>query len=326
MNQRYPTLYASIYGLSLLAVLLGSVVPSFLAAYSLLPAVGLILFMGIPHGATDHLIFAHLHPQVLNRGAMVRFYVYYLGLIGLYALIWWLSPLLGLSIFLVVSAFHFGQSNWNYLPRPGGVNNVLFLLWGSYVIAAPVLLDPTASWPILTTLLHQDLPSWPDGWRYGLLGGLFLLNVGSIIALVYGGQLSRRQGGWELAHLLLLSLLFATTPLLLGFALYFAAWHSLSSMADQIAFFREKNPHYPWWKYGQEAAPYTILALLGLLGLWWWQTSAAWNFSLSNLFLFISLVTLPHMTLIHLLYIPLEQRIKFLQGMEIKIFAKKNPI
>jgi Brp/Blh family beta-carotene 15,15'-monooxygenase len=90
--------------------------------------------------------------------------------------------------------------------------------------------------------------------------------------------------------------------LLVGFGLYFAGWHSLSSILEQVAFFQTKNPAYKWQQYLRQVMPYTLLAVFGMLAVWGAQESLSVGAHIGLLFLGISLVTLPHMILIELLY------------------------
>jgi Brp/Blh family beta-carotene 15,15'-monooxygenase len=303
MANKYPVLYQLLRMVSLAFVVLGCLFPQWLQQYALVLALPM-LFVGIPHGATDHLIFKNLNHEGSKRKSMVKFYLYYLGLMALYALIWQLSPVLGLGIFLGLSAYHFGQSNWNPFKSKSFLQTSIYLLWGSYVIAAPVLWHYQESRPILEAILKTTCPDNPAGWITSLpvFLGITLL---SILAVLYSKKLiSSQVFGAEVANLLILSLLFYYTPLLVGFGLYFAGWHSLSSILDQVAFFRSNQPDYNWRNYLSQTLPFTLLAGISMLLLWGMHESISLGVNMGLLFFGISLVTLPHMILIELLYNP----------------------
>jgi Brp/Blh family beta-carotene 15,15'-monooxygenase len=301
MTARYPALFQWLQGVSITVAVIGFIFPSLLQTYALVLALPLILF-GIPHGATDHLIFLNLNPQQREGTKMIQFYSYYLGLMALYALIWQVSPLVGLALFLVLSAYHFGQSNWNFVVLGRIAQTGLFLLWGSFVIAAPVLWHYAESRSILEAILRQALPIEAPHWIPGFLVVLGMANIGVLLLMYLRGTIAANTLAIELVNFAILGLLFLCTPLLIGFALYFAGWHSLSSIFDQISFFRKTQPQYNWRRYVLQVAPYTLVALLSMVGLWAFRQSVDINANLGFLFLGISLVTLPHMILIELLY------------------------
>lgn len=303
MTNKYPRLFKLLRLASIAFVLLGLLFPNWLQQYALVFALPM-LFVGIPHGATDHLIFKNLSYEGSKGKSMFQFYLFYVGLMALYALIWQLSPVLGLSIFLGLSAYHFGQSNWNTFHSQNILQTSIYMLWGSYVIAAPVLWHYQESRPILEAILKTNCPEDPSKWIlfFPVFLALMLLIV---LTVLYAKRMIPGQVlGAEIANLFILSLLFYYTPLLVGFGLYFAGWHSLSSILDQVAFFKTNQPKYNWQKYLYQTLPFTLLAIIGMLLLWNMHESISPDVNMSLLFFGISLVTLPHMILIELLYNP----------------------
>ncbi|MFU8859516.1 MAG: Brp/Blh family beta-carotene 15,15'-dioxygenase [Cyclonatronaceae bacterium] len=98
--------------------------------------------------------------------------------------------------------------------------------------------------------------------------------------------------------LLLVTLLLLTHPLI-GFALYFALWHSMGHVQEMIAFFREKGRCVTIWKFYQLAFPFTMVSLAGLFALFFiQQTYSTGNEMISLLFILISVLTLPHMLVV----------------------------
>ena len=89
----------------------------------------LIGVLGIPHGAADHLIFNKLFPKQKHNQA--RFYALYLSGILVYSLLWFLGPLLALGLFILISAYHFGESNWQYYNwRSEFSKRFVYFNWG----------------------------------------------------------------------------------------------------------------------------------------------------------------------------------------------------
>lgn len=303
MATKYPILFKSIQLIAVLAVVVGYMYPGLFINLEVLIAGVLILLVGIPHGATDHLIFRNLARPFLGTRRMIYFYIYYLLLIGVYAALWWFLPILSFAIFLLISAYHFGQSNWNYVQFASNFKaNICYLLWGAYVIAAPVILHYDSSAPIIKDIVGADPVSIAPEMRYGIVGGLLAVNTLMTLALHWQEKINVKQLKDEIISLLVLSLVFFFTPVLMGFAIYFVFWHSLGSVMDQIKFFQSRKQVYGVVEYIKDTVPFTMLALVGLVGMYWLQYEYLGAFEVGLLFVFISIVTLPHMILIDQLY------------------------
>ncbi len=303
MIERYPTIYRLAYIAALLAIVLAFVLPNLLTSIEIALTVTLILLLGIPHGATDHQIFVHLNRTLFGEKRLEHFYLRYLSLMAIYSLIWWLVPGLALVVFLLLSAYHFGQSNWNYARFGSGIaERAVYLAWGAFILLLPILWHYDAASDIIAQLIFQEAPALSVAVRQAICMTLFIVNGWLITYAWAKGWINRRHMQQELINLLILTLLFVFTPLLLGFVIYFVCWHSVGSIADQIAFFKKRIRHYTWKHYVREALPLTLVSVLGLGLLYLLQMYLGLQTNISMLFIFISVVTLPHMLLIELLY------------------------
>ena len=68
-----------------------------------------MLTIWIPHGSVDHII-AFLNPKSRRFSSKFSFFTIYLTLIAFNIIIWVFSPFFGLFIFLIVSCYHFGET------------------------------------------------------------------------------------------------------------------------------------------------------------------------------------------------------------------------
>ncbi len=311
MTARYPLLYRFIQIIALAAIVLAVAAPGWLGQMTLPAALALIVLVGIPHGATDHLIFRHLDQSFLGGRRLPRFYLNYLLLMTGYSLLWWLAPWLALAAFLLLSIYHFGQSNWNYASF-GNRWEALFtyVIWGTLIVFAPLLFHYEEAAVIVGRITGQAPPMLDSGWRLAILGMLLLTNLWWTVYLAFHYRINTSHLRDEWINLLTLGILFYVTPLLLGFAIYFAFWHSLSSMLDQIGFFRQHVKVYNWRRYLVETLPFSLVAILGLAGLVWLEGQLGVGMNIGMLFIFISVVTLPHMLLIDRLYDEFEQEVQ----------------
>ncbi len=302
MTARYPQLYFWLRLSSLLMSVLVLLLPGSALHLSFFLALLLIAGLGIPHGATDHRIFHVLLQQRGGKPAMLGFYGGYLGLMLIYALLWWLSPVFSLLIFLLTSMYHFGQSNWNYVSLNSGFQVLLYLVYGIFVLFIPILAHFETAQPIVESIIQRPLPQVSAQFLNGGIGLITILNLGAIIVLWMRGKLSDQEVRAEVLNASILLVLFVSTPLLLGFALYFSGWHALSSIQDQIAFFQLQKPGFRLKDYVVAAIPYTGLAIFGLLMMIWNSSAIQLDTAWGTLFIFLSLVTLPHLLLIEMLY------------------------
>lgn len=303
MTRRYPLLYQLARGIAAFFVLFALLFPSVLASTELIIAAALIVLVGIPHGATDHLIFLQLRSSFLGSRGIEQFYVNYLLLMAAYSVLWWLVPSAALAFFLLLSIYHFGQSNWNYVRFSNKMQaGVTYLVWGSFVLLIPIIWNFDAASGIIASITRSEPLELSLGARQALCMLLLLSNVWLIVYLRVQQLIERKNFRDELLNLLVMSVLFSFTPLLLSFVVYFVFWHSMSSMADQIQFFNKKSPDYNWKSYVRQALPLSLIAVGGLVLLYILQSQLGFQANIGLLFIFISVVTLPHMILIELLY------------------------
>jgi Brp/Blh family beta-carotene 15,15'-monooxygenase len=300
MIQRYPKLYRLLLVAGLLLAASGWVAPGALSVLAPGLAAVLILALGLPHGATDHLIFRQLAKPLWGSRQWTRFYAAYLGLMAGYGLVWWLSPYLALGVFIVLSVYHFGQGNWAYCERMDTASRYISaLLWGSFAVGAPILLHMDEAAPIIYAILGHEIPLPDPGMASTgawILLGANLLWTGYV---KINGLISVRETLGEVLSLSVLMLAYLSLPMMLGFALFFSGWHALSSISDQIRFFKQNQPAFGLKNYIIQTLPLSLAATTGL-GLLVYTGNFATNWA--PLFIFISIVTLPHMVIIDRLY------------------------
>ncbi len=279
--------------LTVVCILVALLLPAVVEVYGSCLAISLILLLGVPHGATDHILFLHVQKDY-NEGWLIRFFMRYFLFMGLLALLWWTLPGLALMIFLAISAYHFGQSQWHQLQTRKGEKSLLYISWGAFVLATPLLWNYTETAPIIESLIGSEILLSVD---YHIFMPIFCISCVMIQTLILLAKniISKSKLLEEWGILLLLSGLFYSTSLLLGFAIYFVFWHSLDSVKDQIVQLKIVQPDYGFKKYLQQVIPFTLLAF-GSIGLFTWLSPAALlsDVWISQFFILISIVTLPH--------------------------------
>jgi len=263
----------------------------------------LIVTIGLPHGATDLLLVQYLSKdkyQVSIKQTLIQ----YLGLIGFYGLIWFLLPKIAFLLFIIISIYHFGQSNYNFIQVENKIiRTIIYLISGSFVLLTPLCIHHEIAVPIIETISGTTAYSFNAGIVETLPRELFLINLWVLIFLFFNNWIKSEAFVYQLISISLLLFCFYYLPLMLAFTVYFVFWHSYSSMIDQIEYIRTKKEDFTWLKYYQNALPITLLAVI-LIGAGYW-VNVTWsiNFSIVELFfIMLSLLTLPHILLIEQLY------------------------
>ena len=294
-----------------LAILLVSLSKNeWLISSSLLVALVLIVLVGIPHGANDHLLFFNLIKNNIHKKSIggTLFFVSYTGLILLYVLTWYYFPTFSLVLFILISIYHFGQSNVYISPIESKfVKLISIFLSGSFVLLTPIFAHIETALPVIQTLTkNPDFLIISDKLGNKLAISTGMLMIIHWVILMLSKHINLKDGLLEILNVFLLFGLFYYSPLWIGFAIYFTLWHAIPSIEDQINFFKTTRENYNLGKYIREIFPFSLIALLGLfLAFQFSGDYISVNQGLALLFSFIAVITLPHMIMMDLLYLRL---------------------
>ena len=261
-----------------------------------------VILIGIPHGAVDHLVEEKYFQKQKKPFSLFRFLLKYILQILAYALLWFFMPVLSLSLFLLLSAWHFGESDMQPAPR-----HVLWkvsqMLLGTLVLFFILMREPAFTADLIFRITRESalaLNSWQ--WAAGNSIRIYSVLMVSLILISFLAQrvepLKWQPVKW-INFILLLGVIFFL-PLLPAFALYFGGWHSLNTFDHMSEFLGEKKSVWRLWK---AALPFTLLAIF-FLGL----TALLWSGLLSHidplpvLFIFIAVITLPHLLVMNKMF------------------------
>jgi len=305
MRHPVPLLNIFLTGSVILAVGLSFLAPEameWIAPWFLFFAVFVI---GIPHGAVDHVVAADLYGMRQRVTGHLLFYSSYLLVMLLVGLLWVFYPLAGMVLFLLISVYHFGQADMAALLKQDAPLSALFS-WsrGLMIIAAVIFTDPYVCLPIIEAAIRMS-PEWfPYLYQHSTI--ILITATAQYFAVVLivllSGYLNVSRLRFIGDSLLLTALLVLTHPLI-GFALYFALWHSIGHVQEMIAFFRDNGRHVTIWSFYRMAIPFTLVSLFGLAVLFFVQrTFSVGNEMISLLFILISVLTLPHMIIVDRMY------------------------
>lgn len=254
--------------------------------------IALMATVGIPHGATDHLLYTYEKEGEAKPKLAAAFMARYMGLMLLYALVWWLLPLPALLFFLLMSAYHFGETQWmEALPEaPVWIRRLLYLCWGGSLLGLLFYQYPQQTTFHLSYFVETSILEYYLGQLHWFIGAASLIWL--LLALRYAAF---QDVGKQLLDAGILLLLLLGTDLLLAFLLFFGFWHSMDAIGHQLKGLARVKPDIHWRDFVRYALPLSAISLLGiglLLGAWYY-----WGDALSLVTLFfiaVSVLTLPH--------------------------------
>jgi Brp/Blh family beta-carotene 15,15'-monooxygenase len=226
-----------------------------------LVAMGIIMLFGVPHGAIDNILF-------LEKSSMspFRFYAYYIGAIVLNVVSWFLFPAFSLCLFLAISSYHFGQSQFvGTLKAPWRWSNVLYFFWGMAVILSFVYFNTAALKEL--TLSIPDLHAFEvlinQAWIMGLFVGSILVCLALLLRALAKGILSTNAFAIEIYLLALICLLAYLTNFIIGFTLFFTIIHSFKVFQSEYNHFYPNSERLQLVPFLLKLLPLSLVSFVG---------------------------------------------------------------
>ena len=265
----------------------------------------LVAVVGLPHGAADHRFARPRLEPVLGPAWLPVFLSGYLAVAVVVACGWFVAPAATILVFFLASAWHFGLEE----PRPVAcprwlrrwLEPVIRFARGGLVIWMPLVFHAREVAATLGVVAPADagpairqamLPLVACGWvMLAVAAAAWILQ-----GLVAAGRTGRIRRVLLADNLLVASLvlLFAVASPLVGFIVYFCAWHSARGLRRLRHRLGETWPELA----GSLAAPTAgAIALIGLVA-WFGREGTGWNDTLVRAtFVGLSAVAIPHLLL-----------------------------
>lgn len=244
-----------------------------------------VLALGMPHGALDAVVALRLS----SRLGRARFLAGYLGLAGLTAGSWLVAPGWALALFLACSLVHFGRGDAENGHRGAlevGVRGALPLL-------LPVAFHPAEAALLFAWLARTDEAGLEAGVRAALPA---LVAIWALGAIALAARELRAARAGTVVELCVLVAGFALLPPLLGFALYFGAWHSLRHLIalDVALGLRERLVRTTLLRRGLPVLALSLLLALGVYAALAVRPADP-QAAVEALFVLLAALTVPHM-------------------------------
>lgn len=253
-----------------------------------LVALAAVVLIGLPHGALDGAIAIHLG---FSRSLLIfiRFILLYILMAGVVIAAWIFAPAPCLLGFLVISMVHFGAGDARH--GTGWVRGAEVLAHGGLVVAGISQMHRPEVDVIFAYLTGGDTTLV---WQ-----GLDMLTVivGASLVICLGQALWYRRWRGTALELGALAVLFALTPPLVGFAVYFCCVHSARHVTSILSSLRQ---HMSASAMAMQALIFTVASwLAGAAAIWWFADMAdPQPVILRVVFIGLAALTVPHMILV----------------------------
>lgn len=265
-----------------------------------------IFFLGIPHGAADLLVANKSAQSGEQKFSALHFFVFYISRLLIFGLLIYFLPAVGILLFLLFAAYHFGETDLHFFNTDSAIGKVLVCSYG-LVILAVILLNNMEELQTLIqfsgfTMEKLPLLNWV-AQHHNLVLSILLIFFFSCIFLYF--ILSKEAGvmseNFLLQFAVLVFLLF-NLPLLVGFTFYFIVWHSVLSLHNIILYLKT-DVSYSRGTVVKQMIFYSSLAFIGILivgslGFMFMSNQAI----IIYIFMGLAVLTAPHMQIMHTMY------------------------
>ncbi len=250
----------------------------------------LIFSFGILHGANDLLLIENItsKKQAIPFTKIVSYYVIVV-LLG--ALLFYTIPWLALSLFVIISAYHFGEQQWNHLNQflPISFSVVFQFFYGATILFLLFAFHLQEVQKIVFEIIQISITPFYIETALKIISGILLL-LG--LYIFWKLETARKQLIAETLYLLLFIIIFKSSNLIWGFAIYFVLWHSIPSIVDQIQFIHGKYNIGLFISYCKSAFLYWAISLIGISVLFFnIKQEQLFN---ALFFSFLAAITFPH--------------------------------
>ena len=258
----------------------------------LIGCLSLIILFGIPHGAIDNVL--SLSESNLSKKS---FYFLYLMSMMFYAALWFIIPIFSFVFFLLLSSYHFGESQLSNYNIKNIFSKIIYFVWGIALMST--LFFYNSNELIILFNNFNDTSIFTLIFEYYLLDILFYFsNVSFILILIYlkiHNSISSEIFNSELFQIILLHITFFLFPVIISFTLYFVFLHSIKVLVQEYSYLEQKFYGFTLIKFIRLLIPFTVIALFFFSLLIFISNYYKLNISLLLFSIIgISVITLPH--------------------------------
>ena len=259
----------------------------------------LILSVGIIHGANDLLIIKNVSGKT-SKKSYIKSFILYIFVVFLGIALFYTFPKLAIYLFVLISIFHFGEQYWESKGITKVQNQWFISVFTPYILHGLLVFNLIFLNNLMDVNIILEKFTINELSDNILNTSLFLISFLYLFSILWNSS-TRIHFINEILFFGLFYIITKNSTLLFSFAFYFAFFHSILSMNDQIKFVYGKVNYSNVKKYILFASPYFILALIFLYILYN-------NFNIYSdqflplFFSFLAAITFPHVFVIEKMY------------------------
>lgn len=256
----------------------------------------LIFSFGLLHGSNDVLL---IHKISEHKHSLMRVLFFYVLTVFLAVVTFYIVPIVALSLFIIFSAFHFGEQHYEHyhFKIESYVLNTFYFFYGMLVLQILFILNSDEVISIVNSIAHILIDI--SHLKIAFFTGLFLfLSLGSFMA--YASKSFRSIAIREVFYLLIFGIIFKVSTLIWSFTIYFIFWHSFPSIYEQVSFLYQNFNKNTLFQYSKKAFPYWIFSLFGVSIIFYIFRHDEIFYAI--FFSFIAAITFPHALVINKMF------------------------
>ncbi len=252
----------------------------------------LITLFGIPHGAIDNIIFQSQFQ--INKN---KFYFVYLLCILIYILVWILFPAYSFFIFLIISSYHFGESQLADFMSSIVYKRYIYFFWGVALMSTLFFYNSVELKELFSSF--EDTKVFNYIFEKNYLDLTFYISnsviLFSLLAIYIKKNINKKNIQSEIFQLFLIHITFYLFPVIISFTLYFVILHSLKVLSQEYSFLCKNLGINNLFQFIKMLTPLTILSLIFISLFVFMSLNDVIDISvLLFAVICISVVTLPH--------------------------------
>ena len=257
----------------------------------------LIFTFGILHGANDLVLISQLENR--KKQSFFKILISYIAIVLISALLFTKIPIVALTLFILVSAYHFGEQHWQDIEKNGNkiITKIFQFNYGLIILLLLFIFNKKEVIEIVFKITTVSIAEKTISITFFIVLLLFLINT---YILYKKSETFKNIMIEQLFYLVLLCLIFKVSSLIWGFTIYFIFWHSIPSLNDQIRFLYGKYSFTNFKKYFKSAFLYWIISLVGISILYFISKDLIIFDAL--FFSFLASITFPHAIVILKMY------------------------
>lgn len=288
-------IYNIIILLSFLGLWITSIVPESLEVF-----LGFILIFsfGILHGSNDILLIENIFNKK-TKHPFLKVLTIYLLTVFIALSIFYFVPLLALILFIIFSAFHFGEQHWEdkLFDKKVWFIKVYYFFYGLFILMLLFIFNNLEVLEVVESITKYQVSS--EFIKYSFITNSIILFLLSLYK-VYSSRNFKQVLWSELFYLIVFSIIFKVSTLIWGFTIYFIFWHSIPSLFEQVNFIYGHFSSETFISYVKKAFLYWLISLIGLVIVFCFFKDEKLFYAI--IFSFIAAVTFPHSLVINKMF------------------------